>query len=135
MVELCTMGISDMLTSSCNITGTSTTASTTGPKFIDSLFASIHPHKLLLWRKYILLCRQINEKGLEMADECSELAQRCFVAARSKQQEPAFTESDFHYQLNIVRAITMSYGESTMTIPHYNEMRRLEDERIDNLNE
>jgi len=123
--------VNELLDTLCN----SSKFPTKGPSFIDTLFANVNPHKLLLWRKYFLLCRQINEKGLEMAEDCSELAQRCFVAARSKEQVPAFTESDFHYQLNIVRAITMSYGESTMTIPRYNEMRRLEEDRIENLHE
>lgn len=121
--------VSELLDTLCSISN----VSTIGPAFIDGLFANVNPHKLQLWRKYMLLCRQINEKGLVMEKACSELAQRCFVAARSKKEEPAFTENDFHYQLNIVRAITMSYGESTMTIPRYNEMRVLEEDRIDNL--
>jgi len=115
--------ISDLLKSNCKITGTYMS-----PSCIDALFDSLHPDKLLLWRKYILLSRQLNEKGMTMDESCSQLAQRCFVATRAK--NPDFTEKDFHYQLNILRAITMSYGESKMTITRYNEMRTLEEDRI-----
>jgi len=115
-------GISDMLNSSCNMNGDHM-----GPSSIDSLFKDLQPNKLLLWRKYILLSRQINEKGLIMEEGCSQLAQRSFVATRAK--NPEFMEKDFHYQLNILRAITMSYGECKMTITRYNEMRTLEEER------
>jgi len=97
------------------------------PSSIDALFQDLLTNKLLLWRKYILLSRQINEKGMTMEESCSQLAQRSFVATRSK--NPEFTEKDFHYQLNILRAITMSYGECKMTIARYNEMRTLEEDR------
>lgn len=114
--------ISDMLNSSCNITGAYMT-----PSSIDALFKNLHPNKLLLWRKYLLLSRQLNGRGMTMEESCSQLAQRCFVATRAK--NPEFTETDLHYQLNILRAITMSYGESKMTITRYNEMRTLEEDR------
>jgi len=121
--------ISKLMEMFCNINE----VSTRGPTYIDSLFANVDPNKLTRWRKYFLLCRQINEKGLDMDKSCSELAQRCFVATRRK--NPGFTEGDFHYQLNIARTITMSYGESTMTIPRYNEMRGLEEDRNEGLPE
>jgi len=124
-------GIKDLLSSMLG--GSASGAEQHGPGFVDTLFKEVNPVKLALWRKYILLCRQLGTK-ISLSESCSKLAQRWFAAER--QRAPGKPEMDakvFHYKLNLARAVAQSLGEESVEIKHFNEMRNLERDRIESL--
>jgi len=97
----------------------------------DVIVKSLSPDKLRLWRKYLLVCRQLSQK-LKFNDAATQLAQKDWVAMRQRDNQKV-TERTLHYRLNLARARTSSFAETEVSVDRFNEIRDLENARIEGL--
>jgi len=89
--------------------------------------AKKHAGRLESWRRYLLLCRLLAPRAT-LDEPTQRFAGVDWVAMRKR--DKTVTQEVLHLRMTLARALTISHGETIVSVDRYNQMRNLEDLRM-----